>query len=344
MKVSPSIPGRTAMIDHKEWPFFAGTAYLGIPHNQAFRELIIQGLEQYGNNFGASRANTPAIDIYEIAESKLIEFCNCNSALVVSSGSLAGQLAVKYLEKNYHCFYAPDAHPAIAGNKDQENLSFVDWTEKISSFIQKNTGKYAIFCNAIDPLGVKEYDFNFLNDLNKSSEIVVLLDDSHTIGIKGENGKGSYRETSYELIVTASMGKAWGVPAGMILGRENTLKNIASMPLFRGSSPPLPAYLFAFSHAEQIYKIQREKLFQNIDYFTAITTQLTGIHAIKQFPVFKYTLDGFDQYALNHQTIISSFHYPSMNDPKLVRIIINSLHKKEDLKNLAELITSFEKK
>lgn len=343
MKISPSIPGRIALIDQEEWLFFAGTAYLGIPHNKEFRQLIMEGLNQYGNNFGASRANTPAIDIYQKAETKLAEYCGSESALVVSSGSLAGQLAVKHLESTHHCFFSPDAHPAIVGQGERENLSFEAWTEKILFQIHKNPGKYAIFCNAIDPLGVREYNFSFLNELDKSSEVTVLLDDSHALGILGQNGAGSYHPTNYELIVTASMGKALGVPAGAILGKEKTLQKIASMALFRGSSPPLPAYLYAFIHSNSIYSESRKKLFENLDYFNLLHDHNQSLQKIPNFPIYKYLKDGFDVFAMQEKTIISSFHYPSESDPKLVRIIINALHTKEDLKKLSDLITLFEK-
>lgn len=343
MKISPSIPGRVALIDQKEWLFFAGTAYLGIPHHLEFRQLIVEGLNQYGNNFGASRANTPAIDVYQKAESKLADFCKSEAALVVSSGSLAGQLAVIHLETTHHCFFAPDAHPAIVGKGDQKKLTFEDWTEKILNQIHKNPGRYAIFCNAIDPLGVREYNFNFLNDLDERSETTVLLDDSHALGVTGIDGAGSYRPTNFELIVTASMGKAWGVPAGVILGQEKTIKKIASMPLFRGSSPPLPAYLHAFIYSNAIYLESRKRLFENLDQFNTLTSNVKGLQSIPKFPIYKYLIEGFDQFAMEAETIISSFHYPSETDPKLVRIIINALHTSEDVKKLADLITSFEK-
>ena len=49
------LPNRTIHHDGREYLFFSGTAYLGIPQHPAFRQLLTDSIGRYGTTYGSSR-------------------------------------------------------------------------------------------------------------------------------------------------------------------------------------------------------------------------------------------------------------------------------------------------
>ena len=93
--------------------FFSGTAYLGMPHNKVFRNLVFEGIEIYGLNHGASRNNNITLDIFSIAENVAARRFGSEDSIFLSSGYLAAQLLVQHYYETHRLIYAPDTHPAL---------------------------------------------------------------------------------------------------------------------------------------------------------------------------------------------------------------------------------------
>ena len=101
------LPGRTVSIEGQEWLYFSGTAYLGIPHDEGFRHQLLEGINKYGTNFGGSRLGNPRLDVYEKAEESLAQLCSAEKVLTLSSGSIAGQVLIRYLEEKNEFHLCP---------------------------------------------------------------------------------------------------------------------------------------------------------------------------------------------------------------------------------------------
>jgi 7-keto-8-aminopelargonate synthetase-like enzyme len=141
--------------------------------------------------------------------------------------------------------------------------------------------------------------------------------------------------------VLSSLGKAFGVPGGVILADAETITNFKANPFFGGSSPVIPAYLYAFLQSKEIYQQQRQKLFHNIQAFTKSIADLNLFEFFPEYPVFytrQHTLCG---YLKQHEVLISSFPYPSPEDNLVTRVIISSLHTEEDIAKVTRLIEHF---
>ncbi|MBP9746419.1 MAG: hypothetical protein KBD41_13595 [Saprospiraceae bacterium] len=70
MKYARHIPNRTIWHKDQEYLYYGGTGYLGIHANQDFGDLVKQGLDLYGTNYGASRLGID-IPVFNQAEEKL---------------------------------------------------------------------------------------------------------------------------------------------------------------------------------------------------------------------------------------------------------------------------------
>ncbi len=348
------LPSRTLKFEGGEYLFFSGTSYLGMGHQADFRKELAEGIMRYGTIFSASRNNNLKLAIYEETESFLAAWTGAEAALTVSSGLLAGQLAVKSLE-NHTFIYASSVHPAIWGTAFSKKQIFANMTEfenKIVKIISKTKTPIAICCNAIDPLYCEKYNFDWILQLPDNQDITLILDDSHGLGVTYTEGGGIMRKLAdgdifqkkpnLKIMVIASMAKALGIPGGVILSDKKTISIIQNNPLFVGASPIVPAYLYAFLKSQVVYKTARERLLHNIDYFKNACAKYklptTLFNFLPEYPVFNTREMSLYPILLNHKILISNFPYPLSTSAPITRIILSALHTEGDIECLVSTI------
>ncbi|MGV3588072.1 MAG: aminotransferase class I/II-fold pyridoxal phosphate-dependent enzyme [Adhaeribacter sp.] len=208
-----------------------------------------------------------------------------------------------------------------------------------------NSHNIFILFNSLDPLLAKKHDLVWLNKLKTTKNITLIIDDSHGLGVTGQNGAGVYSELvlppAIKLIVVSSLGKALGIPGDVILADAATIQSLKQHPFFGGASPVVPAYLYAFLQASNIYQNARAQLFRNINYFLTNLEKPFLFQSFPDYPVFYTAQKQFYQYLLAHNILISSFAYPTPQDEPVTRIILNSLHTKADINKLTSLVNKY---
>ncbi|PWS27861.1 aminotransferase class I/II [Pedobacter yonginense] len=317
--------------------YFGGTAYLGIPQNREFLQLYITGLQKYGLNNGTSRSNNIQLSIYNDAEAIAAERFKAEAALMTSSGYLAAQLTAKNLSQNGAVLFAPATHPALwLQNQPADNRSFTTWAQETVQHINNATEKnWVIISNSMNNLFPEVYDFSFLNQVNPEKNIFLIVDDSHGIGVNNSGGsvyESLPRQKNIHRIVVASMAKALGVDAGLVLASNEIIKALKNTNEFNGASPSAAAGAYAFIHAEGIYQAEWEKLQQNTSYFATKLDSRWKFTA--NFPAFLIDDAEIDQKLLKHNLLISSFPYPTKKSLPINRIVLSSWHERADLDEL----------
>lgn len=325
--------------------FFGGTAYLGTPWNPDFRKLVIKGIELYGVNHGASRNNNITLDIFSIAEKTAAKRFKAEDAIIVSSGYLAAQLVVQNYYKSHQLIYAPETHPALwLGIPAAPKMKFSDWVEQVIVQINNSDQPSLIISNSLNNLIPEIYDFSWLHRIDPHKRVIILVDDSHGIGITGDEGEGVYSRIpvlpNVQKMVIASMAKALGVDAGLILGNLSIIEQFRSSPVYAGSSPPSPGMLYAFVNSDVIYRRELKNLRINLRLFTDLLNSGSGLFFIDDFPVFLLKDDIVAAELLKNGINISSFPYPDPKGKSLHRIVLSSSHQREDLEVLANVINA----
>jgi 8-amino-7-oxononanoate synthase len=338
------LPGRVLVHQQQSWLYFSGTAYLGMHQNPDFLNLITEGLHRFGTHYGGSRLAPFTLNVYAEAEQRLAQWTGAEEALLTSSGTLAGQLAVQWLSQNHHCHFAPGVHPALLNQSAPAKGSFSDWIYRMLELALKQHQPMALFSNALDPLYANVMDFSPFREWPSDTPLTLVLDDSHGIGITGPEGAGIRSRLSLpphvELLVIQSLGKAPGIPAGALTGSSQTIGLIRQSPLFGGASPPNPAFLYAFVHAAQLYRNSLDSLQQRIRQFTDGLPDEAGFRFLPDYPVF-YTPDQtFAERLKNKAMLVSSFPYPTPADDAITRVVLNALHTADDITRLLEAISS----
>ena len=316
---------------------------MGMPHNEEFRKLVFKGIELYGVNHGASRNNNITLDIFSIAENEAARRFGAEDSILVSSGYLAAQLVVQRYFESHLLIYAPDTHPSLwIGSPKAPRIRFIEWVEKTITLINETDQPAMIISNSLNNLIPEIYDFDWLKRINSSKKVVLLVDDSHGIGITGNQGEGVYSRLpqlpNIENLVIASMAKALGFDAGLILGNLAGIQNLRSSPVYAGSSPPSPGMLYAFVNAGEIYTHELINLRRNLRLFTDLLESTKDLFFINDFPVFLLQDDQIAADLIKNGINISSFPYPDPKGKPIHRIVISSIHEREELEILANAI------
>ncbi|MBD1428786.1 aminotransferase class I/II-fold pyridoxal phosphate-dependent enzyme [Sphingobacterium sp. DN04309] len=340
--------GRIIAMDQREYLFFGGTAYLGFLVNPEYQLLVKEGIQLYGLNNGTSRSNNVQLGIYDEAEAVLAARFGYADTALFSSGYLAAQATVKSLALNGKIYYAPNSHPAL-WIADKPNVLAEDFSEWITSVVKEindsSEENFVIIANAIDNLKPELYDFSPLKNIKHSKKVILILDDSHGLGVVNKDSISANilalsACTHIDVVVVASLAKGLGTDAGLVLGDKEVIAKIKQCPIFMGASPSSPAFIYALVKSQAIYNEAFDKLQQNIRLLSSYLKPSWGINHVSDFPVFTSINSNLYRHLYQNDILISSFPYPLPTSALLNRIVISALHSENDIQKLTEVLQS----
>ena len=343
-----SFPSNHISIEGKTYLYFGGTSYLGLQTDIEFQNLFIENIKKYGTNYGASRKSNIRISIYDDVEAYLTKHIGSQACVSLSSGYLAGQLVAQSLNTpDYTFFYAPNTHAALnlSVTKNKSVQSYQELKTALNLHLKNNTKQIPIvFLDAIDFQGDNFPDFEGLKTL-PLSEIILVVDDSHGIGVVGEYGEGVFKTINAlepkELIVCCSLGKGFGVQIGAIFGLRTRINIFKNTPFFGGASPAAPANVATLIDAESIYNTKRRTLEYNLKLFLKQTKNLQRFKLIKGHPTFTFSDEKLNQHLEKNNIIVTSFRYPDETSPVMSRIVISAAHTEDDVNRLCEILNGY---
>lgn len=343
-----SFPGREIIIKNERYLYFGGTSYLGLQSDEDFQNLYIDNIKKYGTNYGASRKSNIRISIFDDAEKYLAKLVGSEAAITMSSGYLAGQFVAQSLLKNNHkLFYAPNTHSALyLSDKTKPYVTFSALNIALRDHIDKNEKTTpVVFLDAIDFSGANYPNFDGLQKL-PLQDIILIVDDSHGIGIVGQSGGGVFKNvaslTPKELIVCCSLGKGFGVQGGAIFGSQKRIKELINTDFFGGSSPASPANLASILYGENILISKRVLLDINIQHFLKNLNKNISFKYMVGHPAFSFSNEKLTTYLQEHKIMVTSFKYPNEDSNLMSRIVISAAHTKDDILKLTSVLNSFQ--
>lgn len=329
------LPSNKILLEGKEYDFYSGTSYLGMNQDEDFKSLLIEGMNRYGMSFGSSRNGNLQLDIYDQAEEKMARWVGAEKALTVSSGMLAGQVVAQYLKtQNTTFFYAPSSHSANfhEPNISLPNMSFEVWASNICQEIfEQNAPHSVIVCNSCDALKLSLYHFVWTSQLPQNQTITLVIDDSHGLGIMGENGSGIFKQITVnenvKLVVVSSLHKAMGIAGGVVFADKDFIHTLRNTAFFASCSPIAPAYLYAYMYADEIYERNQQKLRVNIQRFSSqLSDSQSLFNFIENYPVYYSLQDELYDFLFQKGIFIYSFAYPIKTGKPNTRIVLSSWH------------------
>ena len=340
-----SFPGREITINDTKYLYFGGTSYLGVQTDSSFQKIFIKNIKKYGTNYGASRNANIRFSLFENVESYLAIVAGSEACTTLSSGYLAGQFVCSYFGQHHKLFYAPNTHSALFQSKVEPYATFSELSSALRKFLISDQGiPPVVFVDSIDFLGTNFPHFENLKSL-PLKELILVVDDSHGIGIVGLEGGGVFRMLNAlkpkELVVCCSLGKSFGVQTGAVFGFENRISDMKTTAFFGGASPTSPANLATILEADTIYKKKRIRLARNIGIFTEKIADLKRFCYMDNHPTFSYFDKSLTNYLLENRVIVTSFGYPKEDDSLMSRIVLSAAHTKEDIYYLVKILNLY---
>lgn len=326
MKAS-HLDGRTIRIDNEDFLYFYGTSYLGLPYDEQFKKLLIEGQDKYGSSLGSSPLSSPQLEVYGTLENTLAEKYGFESALIFASGYSAGQTIVQLFEQqDYHIVYGNIAHPALKLERKilkQKNLD-----------IRKRTF-YAV--DYIDPITFELGDLT----LAANGDDFMLVDASHGLGLFDDEIRSLSERDN--LIVCGSLNKALGINAGVVLCGSSFKNQLQSTNRYITSSVPSPGECHALQSALNNGLIQEKK--SALRELVSTIPQSNSYRTQQSFPVISFQNNQPELYDHLKSAGILIWHnkYPTSNSPLVNRAVVTGAHKKADLEQLLNQINVFGK-
>ncbi|CAH8286901.1 7-keto-8-aminopelargonate synthetase-like enzyme [Mariniflexile fucanivorans] len=342
--VIDGVPDREIIINGKPFLYFGGTSYLGLSSNEAFQNNVISGIKKWGTAYGSSRNANIKLAVFNKAEHLFAKLIGADAAVTCSSGTLAGKLVLDYLSKNINGFYHyPKTHPAILHPNSKP--VFVDG--KLHPNLLTNTFEtIVITVDAFLGLEVMPTSFNFLNDISSHKKIILVVDESHSLGIFGNYFETVFstisNEKLFKKIIVSSLGKALGISGGIIAADEDFIDGLKEEPNFVSSSSINPAYLEAFLGSQEIIKIQQKKLKSNLAFLFDGLNLNSDFKFHKNYPVIYCINEEISNFLLTKNMVITNFKYPTYKKV-MSRIVITANHTEADLYSLKQALLKVSK-
>ena len=338
MKVN-QFPDRIIEIDNEQFLYFGGTAYLGLPTNEAFQQLFIQNILKWGTAYGSSRTANIKLTAYDNGEHFLAKHINSEAALTISSGMLAGKLVLEVLANQTDCFFHfPNIHPAL---RAASSLPFFVENKINPRLLDSVSEKITILTDSVPSFHTHSIDLLILNLIPSNKEITLLVDESHSLGILGTNGCGIYSDISLpnikRKIMIASLGKAFGLTGGVIASDLNFIKQIRNLDTFISSASMSAAAVQTMPDAAEIYLQQHQKLKANLKYIDTHLIKNKAVHFDVNYPLIYPEIDGIKEILLANKIIATNFKYAT-GTKDLNRIVITANHTKEDLDRIITIL------
>lgn len=347
-----SFPGREVILNNRKYLYFGGTSYLGLQSDKSFKRIYIQNIKKYGTNYGASRKSNVRFSIFGKAEKYLSAMAGSEACITLSSGYLAGQFVSHYFNtSSYSLFYAPNTHSALNLPPTTNQTETKPYTtfETLNSAVHEHVSKE----NSTTPIVLLDsIDFSACNypnfeglQLLPLDKVIIIVDDSHGIGVVGPNGGGVYQKLKSlrpkELMVCCSLGKGFGIQAGAVFGSTERINQLINTDFFGGASPAAPASMASLIDCDHIFSNKRNQLQKNIQFFLNGLEHKERFLFMENHPAFSILDSKLIPFLEAHNIILSNFNYPSEDSDTMSRIVISANHHKKDILTLSTLVNKY---
>jgi 8-amino-7-oxononanoate synthase len=286
-------------IKGKKMIMIGSNNYLGLTQDPRVKEAAIAAIERYGSGCTGSRFLNGTLAIHEELEALLAEFMQTEAALIFSTGFTTNQGTIS----------------AIVGRKDlvvgdnENHASIVDGTrlafgrslkyrhndmtdlDRVLTNNKKENGTLVV-TDGVFSMGGDIVDLPNLVKVAKKHGARIMLDDAHSIGVLGANGRGTAEHFGLQKDVDLTMGtfsKSFASIGGFIAGPEEVLhyiKHVSRALIFQASPPP--AAVATVIAALDILKKEperRERLWKNVKKMKEGYTQLGFNIGVSETPI-----------------------------------------------------------
>jgi len=346
--------------DGREVINLASNNYLGLADHPKLIEAAVAAAKKYGAGSGAVRTISGTMSLHMELESRIAQFKHTEACVVFQSGFAANAGTVAAI-------LGPDDHIV---SDALNHASIIDGCRlsraKIHVFPHKDTAAADKILNDLagsagHKLLITDGVFSMDGDIGPLPALVeiaerhgaiMMIDDAHSSGVLGRNGRGTVDHFGLHGRVDVQVGtlsKAIGALGGYVCGSRDLIEFLyhrARPFLFSTSHPPSVAAscLAAFDILEQEPE-RIEKLWENTRYFKAALKNTgfdTGHSETPITPIMvgeAKAAHAFSAALFNQGLFATGIGFPTVPEGKArVRTIVTATHTREMLDRAAEIL------
>jgi glycine C-acetyltransferase len=353
-------------VDGKEVINLASNNYLGLANHPKLKEAAIEAVRKYGAGSGAVRTITGTMDLHMKLERRIAAFKHTEACVVFQSGFTANAGTVSSI-------LTPDDHII---SDELNHASIIDGCRlsraKIHVFRHRDVAHAAEVLEGLkDKPGHKllvtdgvfsmDGDIGPLDKLTELAErygAIMMVDDAHSSGVLGRNGRGTvdhFNLTGRVQIQVGTLSKAVGALGGYVCGSQDLIEYLyhRARPFLFSTSHP-PAVTAACLAAFEIMENEPERvqaLWDNTKYFKELLKQAgfdTGASETPITPVIvgeARTAMEFSKALFEEGLWATGLGFPTVPKGKArIRAIVTATHTREQLERAVEILSRVAKR
>jgi 8-amino-7-oxononanoate synthase len=238
-------------IEGKKVIMLGSNSYMGLTHHPKLREAAKKAIDKYGTGCAGSRFLNGTLDIHNELEEKLAKFLGKEASLLYSTGyqTNLGVISGLALKDDYILADRMDHASIVDGCK----LSYAQTIRFKHNDMGDLENKLSNLPEDVGKLIVVDGVFSMEGDITPLPEIVelrkkfgarLLVDDAHSVGVLGKNGKGTAEyfdvEDDVDMIMN-TFSKTFASMGGYIASSNKVidyLKHFSRALIFSASLPP----------------------------------------------------------------------------------------------------------
>jgi len=200
--------------------------YLGLANNAEVKEAAKRGIDKWGYGLSSVRFICGTQELHKSLEAKLSEFLGTEDTILYSScydangglfeTLLTAQDAIISDELN-HASIIDGVRLCKAARYRYKNNNMTDLEAQLMAACDQNARIKAIVCDGVFSMDGTIANLPVICDLADKYDAIVIVDDSHGVGVIGDNLKGSHEHCNVMDridILTGTLGKALGGSSG----------------------------------------------------------------------------------------------------------------------------------
>jgi glycine C-acetyltransferase len=353
LRILESASAAESKFDGKEVINLASNNYLGLTTHPKLIEAAIEATRKYGAGSGAVRTISGTMDIHMELEEKIAKFKNVEACVVFQSGFTANAGTVSaVLTPEDHIISDELNHASIIDGCRLSRAKIHVFPHKdhvaagkILDELDSAPGRKLVITDGVFSMDGDIGPLPQLCDVAEKHGAIMMVDDAHSSGVLGRNGRGTIDHFNVHGRVDIQVGtlsKAIGVLGGYVCGSKDLIEFLyhrARPFLFSTSHPPSVAAscIAAFDILEQ--EPQRiEQLWTNTRYFKKGLVDAGFNTGISETPITPVIVG---EAARAHQlsaelfkegVLATGIGFPTVGrDKARVRTIVTATHTREEL-------------
>jgi glycine C-acetyltransferase len=348
--------------DGKEVINLSSNNYLGFTTHPLLKQKALEAIEKYGVGSGAVRTIAGTMTLHMALEEKIAKFKNVEASVVFQSGFTANAGTVQAILGREDIIISDELnHASIIDGCRLSRAEIkvfphkdVEACEKILRDISgRNCHKLLI----TDGVFSMDGDIAPLPDLVRLAEnygCIMMIDDAHSSGVLGKNGRGTVDHFNLHGRVDIQVGtlsKAIGALGGYVCSTRDAidfLTHRARPFLFSTSHPPSVAAtcIAAFEVLETEPELV-ERLWENTRFFKGGLAKLGFNTGVSQTPITPVMVGDaalaheFSRQLFQGGVFAQGIGYPTVPVGKArIRTIVTATHTREELSRALEVMKS----